>query len=581
MDLDLLCLSHPSILYQNNGSSSFTNCPTNNCGLPLYPGVVENREGWLMGMYKIECLIAVGGQARVYSAVRRNLENQLDRQEMKAAIKALRLDNPDFANNAIELRKAIDLFNTEAELLTNKLSHDGIVKVFGYQSFNDGRAFTAMELVEGDTLEKTAEYRKLSYQELIIYAVQLCDILEYVHSQKDTLGRPLVYRDLSPDNVMVQPKGKIKLLDFGIARHSANKTRTGMGKKGYSPPEQYKGKEEPRSDQYSLAVIIHELITQKDPEFPGQFELLRQLKPDAPEHLEITVARALSLKPEQRYDSMKDFKNAITNLNSVIVVSAQGSASGSNNPSQSSNSSQGSAQNPSNQNVQTPLPIWTPTKQGVSYEIVRLSKSYAETQELFRKECKKDSNNVQPQVTLPSGTVFRQNTFLENIIARLDDFFTLNNPDGSQRSLDDRKRRFLTPLDSCTGIAYEKNTANARIIPISLELLRLPENFNQASLKVNFSSLNGIYVRTDMSSQELWEAALEGRKDVYNTYHQLIQHLLQRNNVMNFWTVSNPQKDQLRALCVGNLNSNSDANGNNLLDDNARFLRVAQVKKFP
>ena len=565
MNPDNLCLENPSVSYNN----SFTNCPISHnnmrCGLPLYPGVVENGQGWLVGFYRIDGLLAVGGQARVYRGVRRDPENALKVGLIPVAVKALTLDN--CVNDSAELQRQIDLFNAEADLLTNYIHngspYEGIVQVYGYKSFHDGRAFTVMELVEGQTLENLAKQKKMTVQEVVIYAAQLCDILTYVHSRHDSSGRPLVYRDLSPDNVMLQPNGKVKLLDFGIAQFSTGKTRaTARGKESYAPLEQWAGNAESRSDQYSLAATIHALITGQPAVVPFNFTPIKQVRPDAPDHLEQALIKALSMNPEQRYDNMQEFKAAITNTARIVI-----SGNTTKNPQ------------PLNPPSVTIANLWTPTKQGVEYSVVRDS-NYEKTQKKFRQECLRDPNNVQPTMILPGGIVVpKQFTFLETIIARLDDFFTYTNPDGSQRTEDERKALFNTWLDSSTAIAYQKKTNNAIIIPNSSELLTLPKDFSDAYWTVDFSKLSGINIKTTDSVQNKWRAALEGRNDVYNKYIQLMNHF--GINHPNFWTINPPEQDQLRALCINSLDSNSNADGIDNLNDGTAFVRVARAKNFP
>jgi serine/threonine protein kinase len=135
------------------------------------------------------------------------------------------------------------------------------------------------------------------------YFLQILDILQYLHTQNP----PLIYRDLNPRNVMVS-SGRIFLVDFGIARvFTPHEKGTAIGTPGYAPPEQYKGFAGPRSDLYSLGVMMHYLITGIDPESSTDtlfsFVPVRQVNPEVPEYLEKVIMSMVDLVPERRPSS--------------------------------------------------------------------------------------------------------------------------------------------------------------------------------------------------------------------------------------------------------------------------------------
>ena len=119
-----------------------------------------------------------------------------------------------------------------------------------------------MQYIEGFTLEQYMEAcgGNLSLEEVLDIALQLCTILEYLHRQ----GQPVIFRDLKPANVMRTPEGRIVLIDFGIARYftggQASDTSP-LGSMGYTPPEQYLGQSDTRSDLYALGATLYTLLT--------------------------------------------------------------------------------------------------------------------------------------------------------------------------------------------------------------------------------------------------------------------------------------------------------------------------------
>jgi len=137
-----------------------------------------------------------------------------------------------------------------------------------------------MEYVVGETLERKLQAAggMLEGAAVVDVAIQALGALEYLHGLKP----PIVYRDLKPSNVMITAEGRVKLVDFGIARHFQPQiTATMIGTHGYAPPEQYSGKVEARSDLYALGAMMHHLVTGRDPSTvaPFSFPPVAQLNP--------------------------------------------------------------------------------------------------------------------------------------------------------------------------------------------------------------------------------------------------------------------------------------------------------------
>ncbi len=173
----------------------------------------------------------------------------------------------------------------------------------------------------------------------------------------------------------------------------------------------------------------------------------------------------------------------------------------------------------------------------------------------------------QPQFTLDDGSkLYRPLTFKENMVARIE-----------------QPELFDEYLDSCTGVAYKKKSSLVKIQPICKELITIDKNFNNAYLDVDYSSFEGEELNTEKTSKmDKWLVAMGGvnaeNKEIYNDYQKVLferRPNLKREYAMNFYTVDNPSKDQLRALYVnlGNDDYNSNADGYDL-NLNARLLRL-------
>jgi serine/threonine-protein kinase len=154
--------------------------------------------------------------------------------------------------------EAVRLFKREIEVL-RQLEHVGIVRFFDSYVTDDGKYFLVMDYVPGENLATIVKnYGCFSSEATVEIGIQCCEILEYLHDREPAI----LYRDLKPSNVMLTPEGQIVFIDFGIARAFAPKTdATRVVTTGYSPPEQYFGRPEIRSDLYALGATLGELLT--------------------------------------------------------------------------------------------------------------------------------------------------------------------------------------------------------------------------------------------------------------------------------------------------------------------------------
>jgi serine/threonine-protein kinase len=206
-----------------------------------------DENSWISRFNFIEPL-GEGGMGEVY------LAEDLQNDNRQCVVKKIINEGKDLASQ-IEM---IKVCQREADLL-RRLNHRGIVK-FLDDHYSDEGLFVVMEYIPGNTLEQLVSREgALDSETVIRIGLQCCDVLEYLH----TFETPIIYRDLKPSNLMLRPDGLVVFIDFGIARDFGPKDgpATRVITSGYSPPEQYFGKPEPRGDLYSLGATMHHLLT--------------------------------------------------------------------------------------------------------------------------------------------------------------------------------------------------------------------------------------------------------------------------------------------------------------------------------
>src|SRR6185437_10730283 len=259
---------------------------------PLSSGtVLQNR-------YEIERLLGGGGMGMVYLAHDQRLANRA------CAVKEM-VDHFIDQQQRIE---ANDYFAREADTLA-QLKHAAIPAITD-RFADQNRHYLVMEYVEGRNLEEEFAVRGGPLPEglVIDIARQLCDVLGYLHG----LVPPVIYRDMKPSNVMLTEKGRVVLVDFGIARlFKAARKGTMIGTLGFAPPEQYQGIADPRSDIYSLGATLHYVVTGRDPEKfpPFSFPPIRDLRPDISSNLAGAIDRALAYEMDGRPATIQEFRD--------------------------------------------------------------------------------------------------------------------------------------------------------------------------------------------------------------------------------------------------------------------------------
>jgi serine/threonine protein kinase len=218
----------------------------------------------------------------------------------------------DPAATAAEAAEAEERFAREARLLAS-LEHPNLPKVFDYFS-EQGKSYLVMEFIDGETLEQRVAREGAQGQEQVLaWALEMCAALEYLHAQTP----PVIFRDVAPDNIMVDSAGHVKLIDFGIARvfNPSKQTDTlRFGKVGYAPPEQYSGRGQttPRSDIFALGATLHFVLTSRDPaDLPFVFPPLRDLNPSVSAEVEQVILSAVQMDPSRRPADVRAFAEGL------------------------------------------------------------------------------------------------------------------------------------------------------------------------------------------------------------------------------------------------------------------------------
>ncbi|HLW01345.1 MAG TPA: serine/threonine-protein kinase [Ktedonobacterales bacterium] len=271
----------------------------------LAPGtVIQNR-------YEIDKVIGIGGMGAVYRVRDTRFKDAVKWDALKEMI----IKFADHLDQQSRMRN-FERFEREANLLAS-LNHPLIPKVNDFFS-EANRAYLVLDYIQGKNLEDVLmeaieEKQFLDEQQVGGWALQICGVLEYLHSFRPL---PVIFRDLKPSNVMLTPQNQTMLIDFGIAKIIQPERRdTMIGTEGYSPPEQYKGFVDPRSDIYALGAMLHQLLTASDPRLETPFTFHerppRLLNPNISPEMETVIMKCLAYQSDQRWQSATELKEAI------------------------------------------------------------------------------------------------------------------------------------------------------------------------------------------------------------------------------------------------------------------------------
>jgi adenylate cyclase len=288
--------------------------------------------GAKLGSYEVRSLLGAGGMGEVYRA----RDSRLGRDV------ALKVLPPEMATDPNRLKR----FQREARAVA-ALNHPHIVTIHSVEEA-DGRHFLTMELVDGVALSQSLPREGLALDKFFELAIPLADALAAAHE------KGIVHRDLKPANIMVDSRGSVKILDFGLAKVgvadgidntgsrqrasfdicSETQTQVGtvMGTVPYMSPEQIDGRSVgPRSDLFSLGAVFYEMAAGQPP-FSGEdasalissireasTRPVTQLRADIPLGLEKILEKCLAKDPHERYGSARDLSEALQGLRRKIA----------------------------------------------------------------------------------------------------------------------------------------------------------------------------------------------------------------------------------------------------------------------
>lgn len=253
----------------------------------------------LDGKYEILKQIGKGGMSIVYLAMDKRLNKQWAVKEIRKTASG--------KNNEVVVNSLL----AEANLM-KRLDHPALPRIVDIID-NGQTIYVIMDYIEGESLGKILkEYGAQPQEQVLDWAKQLCDVLEYLHSQKP----PIIYRDMKPDNVMLKPEGNLKVIDFGIAREYKEKNladTTILGTRGYAPPEQHGSRQtDVRSDIYALGMTMHHLLTGADPRNADyMYAPIRQWNLELSGGLERIIDKCTALDPEDRYQNCSELMYAL------------------------------------------------------------------------------------------------------------------------------------------------------------------------------------------------------------------------------------------------------------------------------
>ena len=277
--------------------------------------------GTTLGHYRIVRSLGRGGMGDVYAAE----DSRLNRTVALKVLPSATAADPD----------RLKRFQREAQAVA-ALNHPNVVTIYSVEETN-GVPFLTMELVDGATLDEMIPQRGMDLARLLQLAIPLADAVGAAHDHG------IVHRDLKPSNIMVARDGRVKVLDFGLAKlrpepsshleasavtiEKLTSAHTVLGTAAYMSPEQAEGRPvDQRSDMFSLGILLYHVATGKQP-FAGDtpMSVLSAIIKDTPApaatinprispDLERIIRRCLAKDPSRRYQSAIDLRNDLEDL---------------------------------------------------------------------------------------------------------------------------------------------------------------------------------------------------------------------------------------------------------------------------
>ena len=272
----------------------------------------------LIGRYTIEGVLGQGGFGITYLGIDELHEKKVAIKEFfPQGIVTRNIEYQDtvtvtFVGEKDNYEKGKERFLKEARTMAKFSKDEGIVKALDFFEINN-TAYIVMEYLEGITLKQyLRENQRIAPEDLIELLVPLIESLDEIHSQG------MIHRDISPDNIMVLPDGRIKLMDFGAARdytEFGEKSLSIVLKPGYAPPEQYQthGIQGPWTDIYALCATMYKCITGENPPdaiervMEDHLKKISEFGITIPPQEEAAIIKGMSVSAKDRYQDIKDF----------------------------------------------------------------------------------------------------------------------------------------------------------------------------------------------------------------------------------------------------------------------------------
>ena len=276
------------------------------------------KETRLIGRYTIKSVLGQGGFGITYLGMDELYQRKVAIKEFfPQGIVTRNTEYEDtvtvtYVEEKADYEKGKERFLKEARTMAKFSKNEGIVKVLDFFEINN-TAYIVMEYLEGITLKQyIRENQRITLEELVRLLVPLIESLDEIHSQG------MIHRDISPDNIMVLPDGRIKLMDFGAARDYTKfgeKTLSIVLKPGYAPPEQYQthGIQGPWTDIYALCATMYKCITGETPPdaidrvIDNHLKKISEFGITIPPQVESVIIKGMSVSAKDRYQDIKDF----------------------------------------------------------------------------------------------------------------------------------------------------------------------------------------------------------------------------------------------------------------------------------
>lgn len=268
--------------------------------------VLECGQTILNSRYEVLKVIHTSGMANIYMVSDSNLNKYWCLKEIKKS---------EAGKNEIEYYSLLH----EANIMKS-LNHSGIPRIVTIEQEGDS-IFIIMDFVDGVSIKSWIQRKGRVKQDVaVIWMKQICQIMIYLHNRK----YPIFYRDMKPDNIMIQSDGNIKLLDFGISvviKEPNQKIERALGTKGYAAPEQSKRGNicDLRSDIYAMGKTLYYMLTGLNPSQlkPDQLKSVREIDSSISVGLEKIVNKCIQPDPNDRYQSCEELLYALQNYKTL------------------------------------------------------------------------------------------------------------------------------------------------------------------------------------------------------------------------------------------------------------------------